>query len=655
MAPDTQLTAEQFHAASLSLIDQLTDRCAAYDLSEAPQALLTLRRKLADDDRRVIVVGPAKRGKTTFVNALIGADVLPTGVNVTTNQPFYVRPAETEGYRLRFEDGSATEIRADDLELYGSEVAAEEGRAPELERPLRWIEVDVPARFVPAGLVIVDLPGTDALYAAHAEITRRFVPLADAVIFVMDSDQPFGRQEQKLLESLLEVTTRIFFVQTKIDQHGRQAWEQTRARNEQILEQEFGERLNDLRVWPVSSTNLMAVAASDGAEDALLMVSRYRELADALREFLADVCSAPRAVAALILATRHHQATRQVLEDRLQSLTHLSEADAKAHRRSIAARRAEFEDAWGDRGSERGALASGIRRIATISKQELRESLQPNGPIALAMERRIDSITTIDEANRLGETLAADVVAAGIDGWNRICELANRQYAELLEPLLVASENLMPEIDVAGIALPDHEARAARTDDHVYDRVRATFGYSMPMYTAAGLAISLVASPLVIAATAGGVLWAVTRGWKQALTQKTKTAKSELQRQLRLVLQRVSNHFLMVDLESSRYSRADEYFAAVEAAMTERVATIVKRRVQDLRGELARLEAQAQLKAEERETTVTALGKALVEWDAMARQLGRLLSDERSKPHVAALLATSGPARAPGPVRAAAA
>ena len=321
MAPDTQLTAEQFHAASLSLIDQLTDRCAAYDLSEAPQALLTLRRKLADDDRRVIVVGPAKRGKTTFVNALIGADVLPTGVNVTTNQPFYVRPAETEGYRLRFEDGSATEIGADDLELYGSEVAAEEGRAPELEAPLRWIEVDVPARFVPDGLAIVDLPGTDALYAAHAEITRRFVPLADAVIFVMDSDQPFGRQEQKLLESLLEVTTRIFFVQTKIDQHGRQAWEQTRARNEQILEEEFGERLSDRRVWPVSSTNLMAVAASDGAEDALLMVSRYRELADALREFLADVCSAPRAVAALILATRHHQATRQVLEDRLQSLT----------------------------------------------------------------------------------------------------------------------------------------------------------------------------------------------------------------------------------------------------------------------------------------------------------------------------------------------
>ena len=89
--------------------------------------------------------------------------------------------------------------------------------------------------------------------------------------------------------------------------------------------------------------------------------------------------------------------------------------------------------------------------------------------------------------------------------------------------------------------------------------------------------------------------------------------------------------------------------------MIERVATIVMRRVKNFAASWPDFEAQAELKAEERETTVTALSTALAEWDAMARQLGRLLSDGRSKPHIAALLATSGPARAPGPLRTAAA
>src|SRR5919107_5613708 len=50
-----------------------------------------------------LVVGEAKRGKSTFVNALIGRDILPTDVRVATSQVFDVRPADREAYHLRFE------------------------------------------------------------------------------------------------------------------------------------------------------------------------------------------------------------------------------------------------------------------------------------------------------------------------------------------------------------------------------------------------------------------------------------------------------------------------------------------------------------------------------------------------------------------------
>jgi hypothetical protein len=315
----------------------------------------------------------------------------------------------------------------------------------------------------------------------------------------------------------------------------------------------------------------------------------------------------------------------------------MSEREADAHRATIARRRSEFQDAWGERGEERGTLLKGIRRIANLSKQELRESLQLSGPIAAAMERRIDAVETVDEANELAETLTGDVIAAGIDEWNRICDEATTQYAQMLEPLLTTSENLMPEVDAVEIGVPEHDGRTAETDDHLYDKVRGTFGYSMPMYLGAGLAISIIGSPIAIAAAAGGVLWAVARGWKQTASQRMKSAKNELQRQMRSALQSVNSHFLSVDLSSGRYSRAEEYFTAIETAMVARVDSFVAQRVEDVRLELAKLEAQQELRSEEREAAAGALRSALDDWADIAGDLGRLLKDDRCRPHLAAL------------------
>jgi GTPase SAR1 family protein len=655
--PETHaLTADAFREETLAVVDRLTERCSALDLGEPPEALAVLRRKLADGEHRVLVCGEAKRGKSCLVNAMIGEDLLPRDLDVATCQPFAVRRRERRGFRLRFEDGSSREIGADELAAYGSQVLADRGEAATVEAPLRWIEVDVAARFLPDRVAVIDLPGLGTLHAAHAEVTRRFVPLADAVIFVLDSGQPLGRREIEHLEALLEVTSRIFCVQTKIDQHDRESWEQTLRRNEAILAERLGDRLPDARVWPVSSTNLLAAAtAADQGADALLFVSRYRELADALQGFLAEVGSAPRAVAALVLAARHHQASQAVLSARLQSLTERSAQEAAAYRAVVAERHAAFQQAWGASGHERTALLKGVRRIAALGKQQLRESLGHAGSIALEMERRIDRVESVEAANALGETLAGDVVAAAMDEWRRVCDLTTAQYARLLEPLLEASQALLAELDAPEVGVPEHEARVARSDDNLYDRIRGTWGYSMPMYVGAGLAISIVGTPIAMAAAAGGVLWAVTRGWKQTATQRTRTAKSELHRQLRSALQAVGHHFLAVDLSSGRYSRADEYFGAMETAMVDHVDAFVARRLDELRRELARLEAQEQLQAREREATVRSLRTAVAEWEAMARRLGRLLGDEVCRPHIAALTAAAAGSRAsatPVPVEA---
>ena len=54
---------------------------------------------------RVLVAGEAKRGKSTLVNALLGRDVLPSGVTPLTAVTTTVRYGDDERAEARFLDG----------------------------------------------------------------------------------------------------------------------------------------------------------------------------------------------------------------------------------------------------------------------------------------------------------------------------------------------------------------------------------------------------------------------------------------------------------------------------------------------------------------------------------------------------------------------
>jgi GTPase SAR1 family protein len=330
---DLQERMDQLRLNVLAAVDGLLARATEYQLSSPPDALAICRRRLAENAYQILVVGEVKRGKSSFINALIGQNVLPTDVDVATSQVFRVCRAEREAYRLRFEDGSAKEINRDDLPRYGSQVVADAEGAPGLNQIIRWIEVDVPVRFLPPGVSILDTPGLGGLYELHAEITHRFIPQADAVVFVLDSTRPIIEEELKYLEAILGATRNVFFIQTKFDLFRGKQWQDVRERNQDILRERFHDRLLDSRVWPISSKLLSAAAV--GGDPDFEIASKHRELAPALKSFLFRAAGWTRAAELLILATEFQAQGIRVLEERHKAL--ISESKQKARRVSAPA------------------------------------------------------------------------------------------------------------------------------------------------------------------------------------------------------------------------------------------------------------------------------------------------------------------------------
>ena len=72
-----------------------------------------LTRRMGDGRLRVAIIGEIKHGKSSLINALAGADVLPTGVTPTTGALVSVRAGDEDVRRLARHDGSSSALSHD--------------------------------------------------------------------------------------------------------------------------------------------------------------------------------------------------------------------------------------------------------------------------------------------------------------------------------------------------------------------------------------------------------------------------------------------------------------------------------------------------------------------------------------------------------------
>ena len=250
----------------------------------------------------VAVVGEFKRGKSTFINALLGEDILPSDIDpcsATINRVTYSLSKYVE---VEFKDGRKEKVEINKLNEYVTKLTPEaEAMAANVEEAV----VYYPASYCKNNVDIIDTPGLND-ESSMTEVTLSVLTKVDAAILVIMAQSPVSEVERDFLENKLLTNDlgRVIFVVTGIDRCNRpgDADKVIASVSKRIKEyvlgraaEQWGEdsaeykvyfnKIGGVKVFGLSA--YQALEAKENNDDELLAKSRFAEFEQAFEQFLA--------------------------------------------------------------------------------------------------------------------------------------------------------------------------------------------------------------------------------------------------------------------------------------------------------------------------------------------------------------------------------
>ncbi len=298
---------------AVAALDALRDLLAGEALAPWPGREGDLARLAAERARlerrfTLAVAGEFSSGKSYLLNALLGkvrrdpqgriGGLLAVDINPSTATITELEYAPEESALARYPSGREERIPLDRLERFVAvsrdgagalhDATADDDSAPS------FVIVRVDSPFLASGFVVADTPGLASLNPAHRRATLAYLPRTDAVLYLIDTQQPFSEGDAAFLGLIGEHVRTIFIVQTKIDlwralePDGRPAWEHARER----IRERAARFAPTAEVFSVSARDF-AQALLDG-DAALRAESGFDELLDALERSLEARAQADR-------------------------------------------------------------------------------------------------------------------------------------------------------------------------------------------------------------------------------------------------------------------------------------------------------------------------------------------------------------------------
>jgi GTPase SAR1 family protein len=161
---------------------------------------------------RVLVLGEAKRGKSTLVNALFERDLLPTGAVPVTSVATTVTVGSPVRAEVCYLDGQALPIGLDEV----ADLVSEQGNPSNAKR-VDTVRITAPSPHLPTGTEVVDTPGTGSVHRANTDEAARARTTADLAVLVVAADPPVSAAELTLAGDVMTTAAAAAVVVSKID------------------------------------------------------------------------------------------------------------------------------------------------------------------------------------------------------------------------------------------------------------------------------------------------------------------------------------------------------------------------------------------------------------------------------------------------------
>jgi len=215
--------------------------------------------RLEGESFTLVILGEFKRGKSTLVNALLGAAVMPSALVPLTAIPTMVRYGEKPAARVLFENGNTVPIAVEDVKQYVAEKFN-----PKNVKNVREVTIEFPTARLKEGMVLVDTPGVGSVYQHNTDSAYGYLPYSDCAVFLISVDAPLSRVELEYLRDIQGHVRKIFYVLNKVDLVQPEDADEVLDFTRRVLAQNLGEE--DVYLLPVSAKTALDAKLQDDAE-----------------------------------------------------------------------------------------------------------------------------------------------------------------------------------------------------------------------------------------------------------------------------------------------------------------------------------------------------------------------------------------------------
>lgn len=206
----------------LEVIQKLSEQKELRDFSEFETQLKHFQKRFQDEELRIAVVGEFSSGKSTFINALIGQDILKHALQETTATLTRLVNVDQNDARngrgcVTLRDGSTIQLdNFQQLRDYTTTSSEKLDVAAQVAQVELYLSV-FPSRHP---IVIVDTPGLNGMADGHREQTEELVQQAHACIYLIQR-RGLSESDLQILRKLTGFQKNFIFIQNFIDELNR--------------------------------------------------------------------------------------------------------------------------------------------------------------------------------------------------------------------------------------------------------------------------------------------------------------------------------------------------------------------------------------------------------------------------------------------------